>query len=213
MERTYDNPHEMWLTVTKHFLNNDSTLIPSRDYRTSSIPIVSIIKHPTTKVQPNPKYSQEFADNYVKQMCDGDSDGDFVYTYHERLFNYKGINQIDYIIKTLKENPESRRAIAITWQPDVDENLEDVPCLQHVLCTLDDTGYANVNFLNMTAVFRSHDMFLGLPMNAIGLSGLMEKIAKELNAVVGTLTIVSLNAHVYIKRDIDDMRNFVNNFK
>lgn len=213
MERIYENPHEMWLTVTKHFLSNDITLVPSKDYRTSSVPIVSIIKHPTTKVQPNPKYSQEFADNYVKQMCEGNSDGDFVYTYHERLFNYKGINQIDYIIDTLNKNQDSRRAIAITWQPDVDEKLEDVPCLQNIICTLDDTGYGDINYLNMTAVFRSHDMFLGLPMNAIGLSGLMEKIANKIDgAVIGTLTIVSLNAHVYIKRDIDDMRNFINNY-
>lgn len=212
MERRYDNPHEMWLEVTKHFLSHDSTLMPSGDYITSTVPIVSIINHPTTKVQSNPKYSQAFADNYVKQMCEGNSDGDFVYTYHERLFNYNGINQIQYIIDTLKSNPDSRRAIAITWQPEIDEKREDVPCLQNIICTRDDCGDVNIDYLNMTAVFRSHDMFLGLPMNAIGLSGLMEKMTAELKCVMGTLTIVSLNAHIYRKRDINDMRNFVNNY-
>jgi thymidylate synthase len=54
----------------------------------------------------------------------------FRYSYGARLLNYRGINQIDAIIATLKRNPSSRRAVAITYDPARDIGQESIPCLQ-----------------------------------------------------------------------------------
>ena len=58
-----------------------------------------------------------------------DDDG-FIYTYSERLQNYNDINQLDVIINRLNKNINSNRAIAVTYNPMVDMNRQDIPCLQ-----------------------------------------------------------------------------------
>jgi len=199
------NPFEAWRNITQFFLSTNKDLIRDEKYVTYNGVIVSTIEKPTTIVGKNHKFSQDYGDAYVKQVVEG-SENDFIYTYHKRLFDYDSINQIEYIVDELNRDKKSRRAVAITWQPKIDEKLEDVPCLQFVKC-LNQNGA-----LDMTVMFRSHDMFLGFYMNVIGLSGLMQSIADKLNLNVGKLTVISLSAHVYIKRDSDDMRKLLNNY-
>ncbi|MEM3679734.1 MAG: hypothetical protein QXU47_07835, partial [Candidatus Bathyarchaeia archaeon] len=62
--------------------------------------------------------------NYMEEVLNGSKDrlvqeGKLPYTYHERLFKYgvDGFNQMDYVIRKLKNIPYTRRAQAITWIP------------------------------------------------------------------------------------------------
>lgn len=201
--KTYDNPYDAWKTITSYFLSLSPTVLHEGEYLTHDGVIVSEILHPTTEIKPNHKYTQDFADAYVKQIVEGNSDGDFVYTYHERLFDYLGTNQIEYCINELKRDSHSRRAVAITWQPEKDSKLEDVPCLNWIKFVV------NGNKLDLYCIFRSNDMFLAFYQNALGLSGLLIHVAKQLNLEVGKLTISSYSAHVYIKRDLNDMRRLL----
>ena len=75
------------------------------------------------------KYRSEVLYGVHDHWCDPDA-GKWEYTYHERLFDYDGIDQIGKVIDMLKECGFTRRAQAITWKPADDLYCSDPPCLQ-----------------------------------------------------------------------------------
>jgi len=131
-------------------------------------------------------------EDYSKQLLDADKKG-FEYTYGERLrvWGKENIDQVNFIIEKLKKNPNSRRAIATTWIPSVDEKNDEVPCL-----IMTDFKIREKR-LCMTAVFRSNDMFGAWPANAYGLTRLCEFVAKKVGVDVGAITTLSVSAHIY----------------
>ena len=96
---------------------------------------------------PASRFKQRFLDAYAENLLRG-SDAEFEYDYHRRLFDWGEqlsaggedvhVDQIDYIARKLTEAPTTRRAVAITWNPGVDENLDDCPCRQLVQSLLRD---------------------------------------------------------------------------
>ena len=103
------------------------------------------IEHPLTEpmVSPASRFQQRFMEQYAADLLTG-SGGRFEYDYHDRLFHWgQGLtslghpisrDQVAYIIQKLGTAPVSRRAIAVTWNPAIDEELDDCPCLQLVQC-------------------------------------------------------------------------------
>jgi Thymidylate synthase len=87
------------------------------------------------------RFQQRFLLKYAEDLISGTA-SDFEYDYHSRLFDWGErlssggkevhLDQIGYIIRKLQSSPASRRALAITWNPVVDEQLDDCPCLQLV---------------------------------------------------------------------------------
>lgn len=134
---------------------------------------------------------------YAEQLLSGENPSGFRYTYGERLVTYPDteghsvIDQIDFCIARLRENPTSRRAIAITWVPDWDADMDEVPCLQ-LLDFLVRGGK-----LQCTAVFRSQDILRAWPCNVYGIAKLMHHVADEVGVPVGSLTTISCSAHIY----------------
>ena len=139
-------------------------------------------------------------DRYAEQLLSPENRG-FAYTYGSRLRQYPDSidggydgadsDQLEYIICKLKENPVTRRAIAITWIPDEDRLNEHVPCLQ------------SVNFLyrqdklHLVAYFRSHDIGRAWCPNLYGLNKLLEYVGKEAGMRPGSITTISASAHIY----------------
>lgn len=205
-EYTANTPHEAWKHILNFFVFHGTVI---GNCKTFDGIIVTEIRNPTDKVEKNPLYGQMFIDEYKTQFLNSDPKG-FEYTYGERLcayLTYDGImckvNQIDYIIRELKKDVNSRRAQAITWKPlfDTDcgdDDVEDVPCLQLVRCVVVHGR------LNMEVVFRSHDMLKGYYPNVLGLSYLMDYIVKEVGGVTkGYLRVVSMSPHIYLSdRDV-----------
>lgn len=155
----------------------------------------------------NSNWSISGLNQYAEQLMNPDNPG-FDYTYGERLRGYPisrwslhirhfdsdrdlSQDQIQPIISKLRENPNTRRAIAITWVPEVDIKKRHVPCLQ------------SVNFLyrhdklHLTAYFRSHDIQQAWPANVYGLSKLLDYVAFQAGMQPGSLTPISASAHVY----------------
>ena len=122
------------------------------------------------------------------------------YTYYQRLREYgvpyAGIDQIKNITSKIECNPSTRRAVAVTWQPYNDSHARDPPCM--------DLLKFNVwkGKLNLTVVFRSHDLIGGWLNNVYALIYLLKEIAESLNLKVGFLEIVSCDGHFY-KNDQD----------
>lgn len=112
-----------------------------------------------------------------------------VWTKNSQLIS---IDQLDYIIRELKRDRSSRRAIAVTWVPPYDEKTESPPCMMSFQALI------RGDRLNAIVPYRSHDMFGAYPANTYGLSGVMEFIADAVgNCEIGNLILFSESAHIY----------------
>lgn len=158
-------------------------------------------------------YDQQFMDRYALQIINGNHDlkSQFEYDYHERLYHWgKGKrDQIKYICDKLSNDPTSRRAVAATWHAGVDEDVDDVPCLQLLQCVIRDGR------LLMKVVFRSNDMLLAAGPNMYGLTELQKEIARIVSTnrgediACGTYTHISLVPHIYDERDADYIKGLI----
>ena len=155
--------------------------------------LMIVIEDPyTNKIPRDTVWNEERLEEYAKQLISGENEQDFEYTYGQRLRNWDGkVDQIEYVIEKLQRNPTSRRAIAITWIPPVDTKVSEVPCMM-----LDDFKIRDGK-VHLTTLFRSHDFGGAYPANLYGLSRLLEHVADRLDEKPGTITTVSISAHIY----------------
>jgi len=103
--------------------------------------------------------------------------------------------QLDYVIKELRRDPESRRAVISIY--DGKENkryAKDTPC------TLSVTFYIVGNKLDMSVHMRSNDIFYGFCNDQFCFSRLQEIVAKELNLSIGEYYHNVVNMHIYDKQ-------------
>ena len=119
-----------------------------------------------------------------------DDDG-FIYTYSERLQNYNDINQLDVIINRLNKNINSNRAIAVTYNPMVDMNRQDIPCLQLI------QALVRNDKLILSVYFRSNDLYGAFPSNMMFLTYLGMKIANELGVQFDCIDYHCSSLHIY----------------
>lgn len=157
------------------------------------------------------RFQQKFVEQYAKDLLNG-SHASFEYDYHGRLFDWGEklsldgeavhIDQIAYIVEKIRSSPNTRRAIAITWNPVIDEKLNDCPCLQLVQCVLREGK------LHMKVIFRSNDMLTAAGANMYALVQLQKSIADQLGVSCGTYTHISLVPHIYYIRDIHDIEPY-----
>lgn len=151
-------------------------------------------------------------EKYAQQLISGENPG-FEYTYGERLRSWalpsfgkenegdegggdegnakEPVDQIDYVVRRLRANPNSRRASAVTWIPPVDTKKEEVPCMM-----VDDFKIREGK-LHLAALFRSHDFAGAYPANLYGLTRLLEYVAERVGAEPGSITTISCSAHIY----------------
>ncbi|NMC03781.1 MAG: hypothetical protein GYA24_01150 [Candidatus Lokiarchaeota archaeon] len=150
-----------------------------------------------------------------------ESDTSYPYTYHDRLFNYKavnvedqtylrnidngllktvseipGINQIENIIKKLKESSHSRRAQAITWRPLSDPERDDPPCLQRIWFRVHEGK------LRMNTHWRSRDLFGAWEANINGMFLIAKQIAEALKVDFGDYVDMCDSLHLYGRRKL-----------
>lgn len=117
------------------------------------------------------------------------------YTYYQRLREYEGLDQIDRITDKLLDFKRSRRAVAVTWQPWVDLESKDPPCMDLLKFSIKD------NKLCLSVVFRSHDLIKGWCNNVYALVHLMAELSRDW-LDVGYLEVISFDPHVYMS-DMD----------
>ncbi len=128
------------------------------------------------------------------------------YSYHDRLFNYKTaqgyLDQMAMTIENLICCPYTRRAQAITWDPELDIKHHEPPCLQRVWLRILDDPQKGLT-LNMNTHWRSRDAYKAAFMNIFALTDLQreiatkisEKLEKEVN--VGRYADIADSYHIY----------------
>ncbi len=123
------------------------------------------------------------------------------------LLNFPRINQVDYIVKKLKESPYSRRAQAITWRPLIDPFHEDPPCLQRIYMRVKNDK------LIMQTMWRSRDLFRAWEANVNGMIRIQKSVADQLGVEIGHYLDFSNSLHIYgntiteLKDMLDRMEN------
>lgn len=103
----------------------------------------------------------------------------------------ESVDQIETLIKGIKENPESRRHILTAWNPGELDQMALPPC--HVLSQFDITD----GHLSCQLYQRSCDMFLGVPFNIASYSLLTHIIARECGLKVGDFVWTGGDCHIY----------------
>jgi thymidylate synthase len=112
-------------------------------------------------------------------------------SYAVRLFNYahQGLDQIQWVIERLRNDPESRSATLTTFMPLTDTSY--IPCI-----SLLDFWIPGEK---VELVVYAHSLDFGKKAygNLVELAHLQHTVANELDRPVGSLSIHAKSAHVY----------------
>jgi thymidylate synthase len=188
-------PEEGWIRVVRKIMDSGMTRVDERGSQTRWHDNVMIhISNPySDRVSEKYPFSETvLREKYATQLLNPDR-MNFDYTYGERLNAWGGevINQIEYVIAKLRENRNSRRAVATTWDPRKDTRVDEVPCLNHfVFMTRND-------LIDLSVMIRSNDMYGAWPANVYALGELLAYVAEKTSLTPGTITTLSVNAHIY----------------
>ncbi|MCR8968825.1 thymidylate synthase [Facklamia sp. 7083-14-GEN3] len=150
---------------------------------------------------------KEFAENYRVEMSNFQANiigrdqfaakhGDLgpIYGKQWRSWEANGetIDQIQQVIISLKENPDSRRHIVTAWNPADIDKAALPPC--HCFFQF----YVSKGRLSCQLYQRSADVFLGVPFNIASYALLTYLIAKETDLEPGEFIHVLGDAHLYL---------------
>jgi thymidylate synthase len=117
-----------------------------------------------------------------------------IYGYQWRSWTTKenNIDQISEVIKSLKNNPDSRRHIVSAWNVSDLDKMALPPC--HILFQF----YVANNKLSCQLYQRSADFFIGIPFNIASYALLTMMIAQVVNLELGDFIHTIGDAHIYL---------------
>ncbi len=120
--------------------------------------------------------------------------GAYGYRWRDHFGSMQAIDQILEVIRALKKDRTTRRAVLGMWDPTFDlEFHEDVPCNTHIYFR-----YSDQRGLCMTVCNRSNDIIWGmLGANVVHMTYLHELVAHGAGLPIGEYRVFSNNAHVY----------------
>lgn len=111
--------------------------------------------------------------------------------------NKRGKDQLEYILKLLKTDPDSRRIYMSYWNPMELDNIALVPChVSFQLYTRYDKELGK-RLLSGHLYQRSMDVFLGAPWNIASYALLIYILAKKCDMIPDELVISTGDTHIY----------------
>ena len=155
---------------------------------------------PYEKFKKSDDYKGETLDEFVLKIK---NNNEFAKTYGElgpvyghewRHFDGQDtyIDQLAWVIKEIKTNPNSRRLIVNSWQAAYVDKMALPPC--HLLFQF----YVQNNKLSCMLYQRSADAFLGVPFNIASYALLTMMIAKICHLELGEFVHTIGDAHIYL---------------
>ncbi|PGO60766.1 thymidylate synthase [Priestia megaterium] len=115
----------------------------------------------------------------------------------------KKVDQVDYLIHELKNNPASRRHITTLWNPDDLEEMSLTPCVYET------QWYVRNGKLSLEVRCRSNDLALGNPFNVFQYNVLHRMIAQVTGYELGEYIFNIGDAHIY-ERHIEPLTEQIN---
>ncbi|RJL35695.1 thymidylate synthase [Bailinhaonella thermotolerans] len=101
------------------------------------------------------------------------------------------VDQISEVLRTLRENPDSRRIIVSAW------NVADIPRMALPPCHAFFQFYVADGRLSCQLYQRSADLFLGVPFNIASYALLTHMIADQVGLGVGDFVWTGGDCHIY----------------
>jgi len=127
-------------------------------------------------------------DNYKKS---GRTDNTLGPVYGKQLRDFDGVDQLEYVLQQIKQEPSSRRIMASLWNPAELDDMALPPC--HYGFQV----YINNNKLSLAWSQRSVDVFLGLPYDLAMYGLLLLMLAKGSGYKPGELICFLGDCHLY----------------
>jgi len=143
----------------------------------------------------NIKYLQENGVKIWNEWADADGNLGPVYGYQWRSWpasDGRHVDQISAVVRSLKENPDSRRHIVNAWNVGEIEKMALPPC--HVLFQF----YVADGRLSCQLYQRSADIFLGVPFNIASYALLTLMMAQVTGYKPGEFVHTFGDAHIYL---------------
>lgn len=104
------------------------------------------------------------------------------------------LNQVEYVIHELMNNPRSRRIMTTLYDVDDLDEMALEPCVFLTNWQVDDK-----NKLHLNVVQRSADLALGVPFNWAQYGVLHRRMAQVLGYELGNMSWTIFNTHVYLR--------------
>jgi thymidylate synthase len=142
----------------------------------------------------NIKWLKENGVSIWDEWADEDGELGPVYGYQWRSWptpDGGSIDQIKGLIKSLKENPNSRRHIVSAWNPALVDDMALPPC--HTMFQF----YVADGKLSCQLYQRSADIFLGVPFNIASYALLTMMLAQVCDLELGDFVHTFGDAHLY----------------
>lgn len=142
----------------------------------------------------NVKYLQDNGVRIWNEWADPDGSLGHIYGYQWRSWpDYNGgfIDQIAEAVKTIRENPDSRRIIVSAW------NVADLNKMNLPPCHCFFQFYVSQGKLSLQLYQRSADCFLGVPFNIASYALLCMMMAQVCDLKPGDFIHTLGDAHIY----------------
>lgn len=142
----------------------------------------------------NIKYLQDHGVKIWDEWAD--ENGDLGPVYGEQWRSWKTadgktVDQIENVVNTIKNNPDSRRMLVVAYNPGLVDDMALPPC--HSLFQF----YVANGKLSCQLYQRSCDVFLGLPFNIASYALLTHMIAQQCDLEVGDFVWSGGDTHIY----------------
>ena len=195
---------QAWLTCVKKIMQEGHEVKDERGTLTKELQNVVIeITNPDDDTIPEcSPWHDDRLETYKEELLDPENDQGFIYTYGNRLRKYFDVDQLEKCIEKLNNCRESRRAIAITIDPVVDNQRDEIPCLQEIAFLIRDDK------LYMTDFFRSNDCGGATFPNLFGIREVGYYVADKTDTKLVNIVHHAMSLHIY-EHDWDKCREIL----
>lgn len=124
--------------------------------------------------------------------------GDYKIDYGSYIYNNNGVDQIQWVINRMSNKAETKSATITLHKP----GEAMLACLSML-----DFKYRNGK-LDMTAVYRSQNIYWSHPGNMLALRQIQQDVALALGWEIGKVDLVVISAHIY-KSDFERVKEIL----
>lgn len=187
-----DNASQAWIRAAKHIWSEGEIVLDGNERLKETLNLFLEIQNPTERNEDIEKLiPREFVQEVMGLTFKREPDEKWGYSYGERMFDFKGINQVQWVIDRLNQNPTSKSATIGILMPEKDTKAQHMPCMNLLDFKKRDGK------LNLVVVFRSHDYGKKALPNFIALGELLKQVSDATDSDVGKLLCHSISAHIY----------------
>jgi len=135
------------------------------------------------------KYGCNYWDKWARE------DGSISVDYGNAWIDFNGVNQMEYVLDSLRNNPADRRMVISGWRPDKLDDL-DLPCCHHSY-----QFWSDGDVVDLLWVQRSGDWMVGVPSDVVFASVMLLCFSDLAGLKPRNVRMVVGDAHIYAEHE------------